>query len=62
MSKDNKDWKENFKRKLNIEPGVHLGEKEPRGGGEKIYFLLLVLLHHTLGVHGIEHLHGQQTE
>jgi cell division protease FtsH len=30
MSKDNKDWKENFKKKLNIEPGVHLGEKEPR--------------------------------
>jgi cell division protease FtsH len=34
-TKNDKDWKETFKKKLNIEPGVHLGEP---GGKDKKKF------------------------
>ncbi len=47
MSKDNKDWKENFKKKLNIEPGVHLGEKEPRNKKKftfSFWYFFIILL------------------
>ncbi len=48
MAKDNKDWKDAFKKKLNIEPGVHLNE----GGGKDKkrftfsfwYFFIILLL------------------
>ncbi|NMA23170.1 MAG: ATP-dependent zinc metalloprotease FtsH [Spirochaetales bacterium] len=48
MAKENKDWKDTFKKKLNIEPGVHLNE-----GGDKNkrrftfsfwYFFIIILL------------------
>lgn len=55
MSKDNKDWKEKFKKKLNIEPGVHLGEKEPRGGKKFTfsfwYFFIILLVFMALNTY-----------
>lgn len=55
MSKDNKDWKEKFKKKLNIEPGVHLGEKEPRGGKKFTfsfwYFFIILLMFMALNTY-----------
>ena len=48
MAKDNKDWKDSFKKKLNIEPGVHLNES---GGKDKKrftfsfwYFFIIIIL------------------
>jgi cell division protease FtsH len=51
MSKDNrsdKDWKETFKKKFNIEPGVHLGESGPKDKKKFTfsfwYFFIILLL------------------
>ena len=48
MAKDNKDWKDSFKKKLNIEPGVHVNEE---GGKNKKrftfsfwYFFIIIML------------------
>ena len=48
MAKDNKDWKDSFKKKLDVEPGVHLNE----GGGKNQkrftfsfwYFFIIIIL------------------
>ena len=51
-TKNDKDWKETFKKKLNIEPGVHLGES---GGKDKKkftfsfwYFFIILMLFFAL--------------
>ncbi len=48
MAKENKDWKDSFKKKLNIEPGVHLNEN---GSKDKKrftfsfwYFFIIIIL------------------
>ena len=50
MSKDNKsdkDWKETFKKKFNIEPGVHLGEsgsKDKKKFTFSFWYFFIILL------------------
>ncbi len=47
MNKDNKDWKESFKQKFNIEPGVHLGDKGPRNSKKftfSFWYFFIILL------------------
>ncbi|MGH0052131.1 MAG: ATP-dependent metallopeptidase FtsH/Yme1/Tma family protein, partial [Sphaerochaetaceae bacterium] len=55
MGKDNKDWKETFKKKLNIEPGVHLGEQAPRDRKKFTfsfwYFFIILLVFMALNTY-----------
>jgi cell division protease FtsH len=48
MAKDNKDWKDSFKKKFNIEPGVHLNEGESKNKKRFTfsfwYFFIILLL------------------
>lgn len=55
MAKDNKDWKDSFKKKLNIEPGVHVNEE---GGKNKKrftfsfwYFFIILLVFMALNTY-----------